>query len=50
LLVAGCASSPTVTTERHFEREAARLERQTDADSLAAAFSHQICCCEFQAD
>jgi hypothetical protein len=36
LLLLGCTSSPRVT-ERHLERTAAQLQRQSDADSLAAA-------------
>ena len=42
LLVVGCASSPTVTTQQHLERPTAQLEHQTDADSLAAAGLFQV--------
>ena len=42
LLIIGCASSPTVTTQRHLERATEQLERQTDADSLAAAGLFQV--------
>lgn len=37
LLMLGCASSPPGTAERHLARAAARLQQQSDADSLAAA-------------
>ena len=42
LLMIGCASSPTVTTQRHLERATAQLEHQTDADSLAVAGLFQV--------
>jgi hypothetical protein len=41
LLLAGCASS-MVTMERHRERAVAPLQRQSDADSLAAAGLFQV--------
>jgi hypothetical protein len=37
LLVAGCAASPSAKTARNFNRAAVQLQRQSDADSLAAA-------------